>query len=288
MSSLYQQDSLNGKIEKAKMTKVRPVISEYIGRNPDITYVEYQTHINRYIFASNFVLNKVVLDVACGSGVESIYLAAKGVKTVVGADISEEALGDAKRRDKRRKKVEFILSDAEALPFADNSFDVIVSFETIEHLKEPEKFLAECRRVLRKRGIFIGSTPNKRIRSPVFRKPMNPYHVREFYPEEFYGLLSKYFVDIEAYGQQQLNLGEKIKLQVIYTIAHIIFAVPKGGDRMFNFLHRLYGLASRERYVLLFSEDIDERVDRNYEVIPFKDSLFETPRTILAVAKAEG
>lgn len=286
MNSLYPQGSLNGKIEKAKMAKVTPVISEYIDPHRGIPYVEYQTHINRYIFAANFVQNKVVLDVACGSATGSTYLAIKGAKTVVGLDVSQEALRDARRWNKGKEKVALILSDAQALPFADNSFDVIVSFETIEHLKELEKFLAECRRVLRKRGIFICSTPNKKVHSPLFRKPVNPYHIREFFPEEFYDLLGKYFIDVKAYGQQQLNLGQRIKLQVVYTIAHIIFTVFKT-DRICNFFYRLYRLASREPYVSRFRENIDEMVDRNYGVIPIKDNLFKTPETILAVAKGK-
>ena len=126
----------------------------------------------------------------------------KGAKRVIGVDILQDALKDARKWNKGKARVEFILSDAEALPFADNSFDVIVSLETIEHLRDTDKFLLECRRVLRKEGIFICSTPNKKVYSPLFRKPFNPYHVREFYPEEFYGLLKKYFANTRAYGQQ--------------------------------------------------------------------------------------
>jgi len=268
------------------MTETKPAISEHINLGEDIPYTEYQRHINSYTFASKFIENKVVLDIACGSGTGTTYLAGNGAKTVVGADVSQEALRDAKGCDKGRKRVEFILSDAEALPFAGNSFDVIVSLETIEHLEKPDRFLAECRRVLRKKGIFICSTPNKKVYSPLFRKPVNPYHVREFYPEEFHDLLGKYFVNVEPYGQQQLSLGGKMKLQLTYTTAHILFIVLNR-DRMHSFLYRLYRLISREPYVSRFRDNIDETVDRNYEVIPFKDSLFTTPRTILAVAKKE-
>jgi len=269
------------------MTRATPVIQEYIDLSKGIPYGEYQRHINSYFFASKFVQNKVVLDVACGSGTGSTYLASRGAEAVFGGDISKDALRDARRWNKGKEKVALILSDAQALPFADNSFDVIVSLETIEHLKEPEKFLAECRRVLRKRGIFICATPNKKVHSPLFRKPVNPYHLREFSPEGFYDLLGKYFIDVKAYGQEQLNLGERIKLQVIYTTAHILFTILNR-DRIHSFLYRLYRLISRERYVSVFRRDIDETVDRNCEVIPLRDNLFTTPRTILAVAKAEG
>jgi len=82
VNSLSRQDSLNGKTEKAKMTETRPAISEYINLGEGIPYAEYQRHINSYIFTSKFVQNKVVLDVACGSGTGTTYLAGRGAKTV--------------------------------------------------------------------------------------------------------------------------------------------------------------------------------------------------------------
>jgi len=268
------------------MTEARPAISEYINLGEAIPYAEYQRHINSYIFASKFVQNKVVLDIACGSGTGTTYLGGKGAKIVIGADVSPDALRDAKSWNKGRERVEFMLSDAEVLPFVDNSFDVIVSLETIEHLKHPDRFLAECRRVLGKKGIFVCSTPNKKVYSPLFRKPVIPYHVREFLPEEFYDLLSKYFVNVEPYGQQQLNLGNKMKLQLVYSTAHILFTVFCK-DRMRSFLYRLYRLVSREPCVPGFREDIDEMVDRNYEVVSVRNSSYKTPRIMVAVAEAE-
>ncbi len=268
------------------MTKATPAISEYVDLYGAIPYAEYQRHINSYIFASKFVPNKVVLDVACGSGTGSTYLAGRGARMVVGADISQHALRDAKRWNKGKQRVEFMLSDAEALPFADNCFDVVVSLETIEHLRKPERFLAECRRVLRKKGIFVCSTPNKKIYSPLFRKPANPYHVREFAPEEFYGLLSSYFVNIEAYGQQQLNLVNRMKWQLTYTVAHILFTLFSG-DRMSSLLYRLYRFVSPEPRVARFRQATDETADTSYEVISIRDRLYKSPRALVAVAQVE-
>jgi hypothetical protein len=69
--------------------------------------------------------------------------------------------------------------------------------------------LFECRRVLRKNGLFICSTPNRRVFSPSVDKPPNPFHIKEFWPEEFCSLLCRYFVDITLYGQRDVNLAEK-------------------------------------------------------------------------------
>lgn len=63
------------------MTEARPAISEYINLGEGIPYAEYHRHINSYVFASKFVQNKVVLDIACGSGTGTTYLAGKDAKT---------------------------------------------------------------------------------------------------------------------------------------------------------------------------------------------------------------
>lgn len=126
----------------------------------EITLEAIQDHLGRYAFAAEFVKEKVVLDVACGSGYGSAYLFDKGAKMVVGGDISSEAMEDA-RVSYVRPGVEFLLLDATKLPFADNSFEAIVSMETIEHLGQYQDYLSECKRVLKGGGVFICSTPNK-------------------------------------------------------------------------------------------------------------------------------
>lgn len=156
-------------------------------------YVTYQEHVNRYVFASKFIKDKIVLDVACGTGYGSKYLLRKGARKVVGLDISIDAIKYAKEQyNINNEGLSFVCGNAIDLPFPDNYFDVIVSFETIEHLKEYRKFLLECKRVLKDGGLFICSTPNKRVSSPHTEKPKNPFHVKEFYPEEFNSLLAEY------------------------------------------------------------------------------------------------
>ena len=114
------------------------------------------------VFASGFVENKTVLDVGCGSGCGTHQFALKGAQLVVGGDISGEAIEYANTRY-HDDRAYFILLDAQELPFPDNSFDTIIAFEVIEHLKRYEHFLSECNRVLRDGGKFISSTPNKAV-----------------------------------------------------------------------------------------------------------------------------
>ena len=89
-------------------------------------------------------------------------------------------------------------------------FDIIVSFETIEHIIEYKKFLNECSRVLKKGGTIVCSTPNKKFSSSFLKKQLNPFHVIEFYPEEFQNLMNDYFQNIKLYGQFNVNIFKRI------------------------------------------------------------------------------
>ncbi len=175
------------------------------GKTPQTIYDE---HIYRYIFASGLAENKVVLDVACGTGYGTRHLAEKGSGKVVGVDISAEAVDYARERFGKDNKASFVCANATRLPFGDNAFDMIVSFETIEHIRQHGKFLAECRRVLKENGLLICSTPNRRIFSPKLVKPINTFHVKEFWPGEFHHLLRRYFADITLYGQCDVKLSD--------------------------------------------------------------------------------
>ena len=92
------------------------------------------------------------------------------------------------------ENVEFVQATVPPLPFADESFDYVVSFQVIEHIKCDKEFVREVRRVLKKGGKFIVSTPNRPM-----SLTRNPWHVREYNAEQFGALLSS-FTEVEALG----------------------------------------------------------------------------------------
>ena len=155
--------------------------------------------LTRYAFAAEFVTGKAVLDVACGSGYGSSYLFNKGARMSVGGDMSAEAV-EAARKFYKSQGTEFVVLDATSLPFADNSFDMIVSMETIEHLEKYEDYLSECKRVLKGGGVFICSTPNKGLDVPPEIRKLEPYHVHGFSLEELEELFPQFFTEIKLYG----------------------------------------------------------------------------------------
>ncbi|HEX8009435.1 MAG TPA: class I SAM-dependent methyltransferase [Casimicrobiaceae bacterium] len=157
-------------------------------------------HWHRYHFALPLVVGAEVLDVACGAGYGSALLARRA-KSVVGADVAADTLEHARASYAAVPNLDFRQADCAALPFADASFDAVVSFETIEHIEAQESFLDEARRVLRPDGLLILSSPNK-LEYSDRRGFANPYHVRELYREELAALLAPRFPHTRWFGQR--------------------------------------------------------------------------------------
>ena len=205
--------------------KQKGKIAERLIFDQTITLGHFQASLSQYAFAAGFVRDKVTLDIACGNGFGSNYLKQKGARLVIGGDISAEAIESAKQFCERKEGIDFIVLEATRLPFPDNSFEAIVSIETLEHLREHDKFLQECKRVLKDDGIFVCSTPNKEISAYVAGKPVNPYHINELSPRELGDLLSKYFVKIQLLGQDYWMRGNIIERKLVTLLRSTIFRV---------------------------------------------------------------
>jgi 2-polyprenyl-3-methyl-5-hydroxy-6-metoxy-1,4-benzoquinol methylase len=157
-------------------------------------------HRSRYHFAGGFAAGKTVLDIACGTGFGGPILLASGAASVVGVDLSAEGLREARRE--LRQGFSLCQSDGTRLPLADGSIDLVTSFETLEHVPAYEALVAELERVLRPGGVLVLSTPNALHTRPVDGVPRNPFHVKEFLPEELRRLLARHFPSVEMLGQR--------------------------------------------------------------------------------------
>ena len=158
-------------------------------------------HMHRYVLARQLCKGKDVIDVASGEGYGSALLA-QTAASVIGIEIAADAVAHA-AQSYRRSNLRFLRGDARALGLAKASTDVVVSFETIEHLAEQEIFLAEIRRVLRPGGMLIVSTPDEDNYSPA-DSPANPFHVLELTEEEFAHLLGRHFPHVRLLRQRSL------------------------------------------------------------------------------------
>jgi O-antigen biosynthesis protein len=159
-------------------------------------------HWHRYLYAAEMVKNKKVLDIASGEGYGSNILADSAM-SVTGVDISEEAVKHAGIKYKRDNLI-YIAGSASKIPVEGSAvFDVVTSFETIEHIDENSQkmFLQEVKRLLKPGGIFIVSTPNKDLYTDKAASK-NEFHVKEFYADEFRKFLSGFFKNVDFFGQK--------------------------------------------------------------------------------------
>ena len=127
-----------------------------------------------------------ILDVGCGIGGSSLYLAQKYNATATGITLSPVQAARAKERSaiaQMSEKTDFLVADALQMPFADNSFDLVWSMESGEHMADKEQFLRECYRVLKPGGTFLMATwCHRPIKSP--NQPLTPdelHHLAEIY-----------------------------------------------------------------------------------------------------------
>ncbi len=157
-------------------------------------------HFHRYAVAAQWCSDKRTLDAACGEGYGASLLA-DSAESVEAVDLSEEVITHARQRYSDGKRLNFHVADCTSLPFPDNEFDRIVSFETLEHLTEQEQLLAEFRRVLKTDGFLILSSPDKAVYTDQ-HKTDNEFHVKELYRNELEDLLGRHFPVYKLLGQK--------------------------------------------------------------------------------------
>ncbi|MFT3825798.1 MAG: class I SAM-dependent methyltransferase [Chitinophagaceae bacterium] len=146
-------------------------------------------HLHRYALAMELCKGKKVLDIASGEGYGSNLLASVAAD-VTGIDISEDAISVAKKKY-QKNNLKFVQGSATQIPIESKVMDVVVSFETIEHLVEQEQLLSEFKRVLKDDGVLIISSPAKEYYS--LKDPDNPYHLKELTTDELIQLCKQYF-----------------------------------------------------------------------------------------------
>ncbi len=159
-------------------------------------------HWHRYAFARRFVAGKRVLDAACGEGYGTALLGAQA-DSAVGVDIDAPTIAHASARYGQGARIRFLEGSCARLPLPDASIDVVVSFETVEHLTAADqpRMIAEFARVLAPGGIVVISSPNKRLYSDA-REYVNEFHLHELYREDFARLLSGVFPALRWHHQR--------------------------------------------------------------------------------------
>ncbi|MEA3337603.1 MAG: methyltransferase domain-containing protein [Chloroflexota bacterium] len=163
------------------------------GKTP--TYLVW-AHTSRYQWIKEQAKGRAVLDAGCGEGYGAAYLA-QVADRVVGVDLSLDAVEHA-RTFYGSPSLSFSVMDCSQLSFPSESFDMVSSFEVIEHLTDVDQFLAGVHRVLKPGGVFFVSTPNGGLN---INAGKNPFHETEYTLAEYRELLSAFFPDVQIYGQ---------------------------------------------------------------------------------------
>ena len=186
------------------MSERAPPILPFTGERytpESVREIAYE-HWHRYAFAYRLAKDRHVLDAACGEGYGSALLA-QVAEDVVGVDLSAEAIAHARSRY-IAPNLRFERSDATVLDAFDAAqFDLIVSFETLEHVQQQARLLDGFARLLTPDGLLLISTPDKRTYTDLSGQ-INPHHVRELYRDEFEALLRPRFAHVRLYAQKLL------------------------------------------------------------------------------------
>lgn len=185
-------------------TAVTEVAGDIVSRE------QIQRTYTRYNFARQYCRGKDILELGCGSG-QGLGFLEKAAKKVVGGDYSTPLLRMTQGYYKSR--VPLIQLDAQVLPIKDQSFDVIILFETIYYLKDPELFVKECMRALRPGGTLIMCNPNKNL--PDFNP--SPYSYHYFSPPDFMELLKPFDLQVECFGDCKVDYSHP-KQRLLYFI----------------------------------------------------------------------
>ena len=158
-------------------------------------------HLFRYQWAEQHIRAPMkVLDLACGTGFGSALVARAVGVSVIGGDVDPPSLAAAAAEFGTESGPHFAAMDGTRLPLPDRSLDLVLSFETVEHIEQYQEFVGELARILKKGGTLLLSTPNRLVSSSdgVIH---NPFHTQEFDMAELGRVLSGHFSEVSVMGQ---------------------------------------------------------------------------------------
>lgn len=156
----------------------------------------FSRHQFAYQWASDFVPGAMVLDVGCGTGY-GCHILAQRAGQVVGVDHDFSAMVFS-HQNYGRANITHSQMNAHNLGLKSSRFDIAVCFQTIEHLRNPDQFIAELKRVVKPGGKIIISTPN--VPAHRKRKRFNPFHEQDMDFNAFRKLVQKHFTEFELLG----------------------------------------------------------------------------------------
>lgn len=212
--------------------------------HPDQSNGIFASHLFRYTWALPYAYGKMVLDAGCGSGYGADLLATVA-QGVVGVDYDPEAVIQNRKTYGNRKNLTFAAMEVTTAGLADESFDLVVSFEVYEHVDPANgsRFVQELYRVCRSGGRVLLSTPNRLVEGPHMRSIglTNPRHINSVSPRELKARLQPPFASVQLFGHRAKARPLKRLLKTL---------------DVFNLRHRIFSRAAQERLDLFLSRGV--------------------------------
>lgn len=188
----------------------------------EVTQEQVNRICNRYYWASRYCANKDILEVACGTGQGLSYLS-KLARSISAGDYSFDILRIA--QEHYGNEIPLFQLDAQNMPYADNSMDVIILFEAIYYLPSAEKFINECRRILKSNGKILIATANKDL----YDFNPSPHSYQYYGVVELNEILLRHGFAVECFGDtpvSELSPRQKI-FRPIKKFAIKVGLIPK-------------------------------------------------------------
>lgn len=251
---------------KTEPTTERLIVENF--QSDQESYLLYLMHVVTYKYSLIYATGKKVLDYGCGSGYGTALIS-DACSQIIGVDVSPDAVAHAATHfsapNLSYQQVE--RAEVAPLPFPDSSFDVVLSFQVIEHVENVSAYLREIERVLVPGGHFLIATPDRSSRLFSFQKPWNMWHLREYTQSQLYNELAGRFSDIKVLqtgGKQdiltiELNRTKRLRWMLLpVTLPFIPEFIRQNSLRFIKFIN--YNLSQRLHFSQPIKPDFDESV----------------------------
>ena len=229
-----------------------------------------------------------VLDFGCGSGYGAGFLAEKGAR-VTGMDISPAAIAYATKKFPRASFCEYDLTDSSLVAEVSERFDIIVSFDVIEHVEKWWTFLQNIRGLLKQGGVAIVGCPN-RVAHFDFNPFWNRFHVQEFTPVQLEWIARMQFDDVTVLGQRFADPAARVRntarpLGATWYIKEALLQTPLRAP-VRSLISLLRGGDSPKSVKTRASEDPRKRSEIVFETINMRsEAALRDPFGIVAICR---
>ncbi len=184
-----------------------------------------------------------VLEIGCGTGYGTEILSKTGA-SIYAIDIDEETIKECQKHSVQTN-IKFFAYDGKKINLPEKSFDIIISFQVIEHIRKDISYLRNIKKLLKPNGFFFISTPNRNYRLTKNQKPWNPFHIREYDSKSLSNVVTQIFPNTTIFSISSIKALSDIEKERVrsrradYNPKEIRY-IPKPKDFLTRFSTKDY------------------------------------------------